>query len=83
MKVERMTLKDLRIWHWERVESHRKSQRKYEHEIECGHPAHFYNERKVADHKRNADFHLKAVQALNDILATTVFQDIEKRKEIN
>jgi broad specificity polyphosphatase/5'/3'-nucleotidase SurE len=76
-----MNLTQLRIWHWKRVESHRNSQRRYEHKMENGDSAVFYNQRKIADHKREADFHLKCVQALNDVLETTVHQDLQKRKQ--
>jgi hypothetical protein len=81
MRSNQMTLTELRIWHWERVESHRASQRKYEQLLKSGDPAKFYNERKVADHNRYANFHIKCVQALNDVLATTVHQDIATAKE--
>lgn len=76
-----MTLTELRIWHWGRVESFRRSQRRYEHRLETGQQAKFYDARLAAAHNRNANFHIKCVQALNDVLDTTVFQDIEAIKE--
>lgn len=81
--MNNITIADLRIWHWKCVESHRKSQRGYEQMLQGDHPARFYHTRQRDNHERQANFHLKAVQALNDILDTTVFQDIENRKAVN
>jgi hypothetical protein len=75
-----MTLTELRIWHWERVVSHRKSQNKYEVLVMQNHRNKFYNERQVAAHKRNAAFHIECVQALNDLFETTVHQDMAGMK---
>lgn len=60
-----MDLKQLRDWHQSRVDSHRKSQARYQRRLDQGHSQVFYNERKTTDHKRDGDFHLECVRAID------------------
>jgi hypothetical protein len=79
-----MTLKELRIWHWQKLLQARLQQRKHEEKAETLRASAIYRQRVQAGHsditarsyQRTASLHLGAVQALNDSLPGTAEQDL-------
>lgn len=70
-----MTLRDLRVWHWFQSQRLRKLQREQEKKAETR-PRNAYQHRRAAKyHENNANHHLAAVQALNDVVEGSVHQD--------
>lgn len=84
-----VTIRDLRMWHWRKVVTHRSNAERFEkHSREClAAGTHKKNELRHPDRQarinhRIANFHLKAVQALNDVpelRSTTAEQDLSTR----
>lgn len=76
-----MTLHALRLWHWHKVQSlgaTALSHDAYTEAWEKQNAGHLCrsSRNKARDYHRNANFHLGAVQALNDVLpGTTAEQD--------
>lgn len=78
-------LRELRMWHWYKVTSNRAQERNHEarataYRASNGDP-NIANalakreDRKAAFYKKTADFHIKAVQALNDVVPGTAEGD--------
>jgi hypothetical protein len=60
-----VTLKALRMWHWRQLTEYRRMERNAERGTSLS-PRE--QAQSVAYYKRHADFHLGAVQALNDVV---------------
>lgn len=78
-------LRQLRLWHWKKALQNRASQGRHEtyaDEFEKAHPGKVnrYNRGIARTHARNANFHLGAVQSLNDLfpMGDTAEQDAAK-----
>lgn len=76
------SLRLLRLWHWRKVEGNRGNARSYEKEAERqraahpGSPVAGNHATKLAKRAHGkADFHLKAVQLLNDVVSGTAEED--------
>lgn len=71
-----MTLRELRMWHWRRLLVCRAGERKHEAELASDQSRNrSYHEQRLRYARQNADFHLKAVQALNMVCQGTAEQD--------
>jgi hypothetical protein len=78
-----MTLRELRVWHWERAVGYRKAANKYDRDHEK-HGSKYAQQQAKANHGR-ANFHIKAVQAMNDIpelQGSTAEQDCARRTQV-
>lgn len=74
--VELTPLRKLRMWHWRMALSARRNQEKHEQAAELPrNPNKTYNATRARYHKRIADFHIRAVQALNDVVDGTAERD--------
>jgi hypothetical protein len=75
---ELSSLRMLRLWHWRKAMSARRSENKHVAEAEryeaMGRVANFDRHRAGNDGRR-ADFHIKAVQLLNDVVPGTAEED--------
>lgn len=76
-----VTAKDLRMWHWRKVLTHRKAAEfhaKIFYAPNTGKVEGTYRWRMMRQNNKQADFHLSAVQILNDhpdLIGTTAEQD--------
>ena len=64
-----MKLRELRMWHWREAMKARNSERQYQERADASHTLRSQRRkdlREVVRKKRHADFHIGAVQALND-----------------
>lgn len=80
MALEPMTLRRLRLWHWRKVLAHRDLARAHEqHAVlwEEQNPGkkNRYARGRARHYDKTANFHLGAVQALNDVVDGTAEQD--------
>lgn len=72
-----MTLRELRMWHWRKLLKHRKTENTYRVRASVAavdRPGGLYDRkytRLANTAKKEADFHLSAVQALNDAVWAT------------
>ncbi len=65
-----MTLRELRAWHWKRNQWHRQRETKYRSsKLDCRYNTadHKHFARLERRHERAANFHISAVQLLNDV----------------
>lgn len=76
-----MTLKELRMYHWDQVMSKRATANRTEARItdHCGSHNRSYFKRTAAAAHKVANFHLGAVQALNDFVEGTAEHDCNVR----
>lgn len=74
-------LRDLRLWHYKECLRLRKIEKFYLTTIEKGGPRSFINEAKKLskDFYNSANFHLKAVQLLNDVVDGTAENDMKPK----
>lgn len=72
-----LTLRELRLWHWRRAMSSRKAADKYR-----GQDSRFAMSQTKQNDAR-ADFHIKAVQALNDVVPGTAEYDHKLAESVN
>jgi len=74
-----MTLRELRMWHWGFVVSNRRSARAAEQKLaqtaDRDRIKRAYYIGQVTNYHNKANFHLKAVQALNDVVDGTAEAD--------
>lgn len=71
-----MTLTELRVWHWKSVLASRKRARKCETDEKIAQKGLIWCKIRSKHFHKQADFHLGAVQALNDILSGTAEGDL-------
>lgn len=65
-------LRALRVWHWRIAMNARRAAKCYREQGTV------YSNRQAKTCDRRADFHIKAVQALNDVVSGTAEQDDAK-----
>lgn len=64
-------LRALRLWHWQQSQVCRRKQEKFE---QADNPSRFTRQ-SARIQKHRANMHIKAVQALNDVVSGTAEQD--------
>ncbi len=75
MALEQMTLRKLRVWHWEQCLKYRKASQ--DKSISTS---------KFLRYNKRANFHIGCVQSMNDIpelIGTTAEQDLDANPSIN
>ena len=79
-----VTLREVRLWHWKKVISARKTAEKFDRDAEEWEKRYLgkrstYSRRMAVQNHSRANWHLKAVQVLNDLfpLGDTAERDLE------
>lgn len=72
-----MTLRELRMWHWKRALAARANERLNEHLLtdKANWALGFSIRHKIAVSRARADMHIRAVQALNEVVPGTAEED--------